>query len=113
MMDLKDMDEIIECEEHYGCGVWKDGFYFNAPYLQAHKGVRDALTSGQIEGVPFKVTGHGIDIKPGDTYIAERNQGLMLLTCKRNDLDRYWVEPEEMAYSYDTGECIRIELVID
>src|SRR4051794_32512928 len=112
MDEMKDMDEILECEAHYGCGFWKDGFYFNTLYIQTHKGVRDALESGKIEGVSFKVTGHGTDIQPGDTYIAERSDGLKLLTCKKNDWDNGWITPVEMAYSYDTGECIRIELEV-
>jgi hypothetical protein len=112
-MNLQDMDEVIEHEEMYGPGVWKDGYYFHPLYLRTHKGVSEALTSGLIEGVPFKVTGPGEDIQPGDTYIAERNEGLKLLTCKHNNVKDYWIEPVENAYSYDTGECFRIELVVD
>jgi len=89
-----------------------DGFYFNPLYIGAHRGIREALESGQIEGVPFRVTGMGRDIRPGDTYIAERNVGLKLLTCRENDKENGWIIPDGNAYPYDTGECIRIELMI-
>lgn len=111
-MTPKDMDEILENEAKYGPGVWKDGYYFSALYMSGHKGLKQALESGQIEGVPFKVTGRGTDIQPEDSYIAERNTGLKLLTCRRNDLLEGWVVAKEPEYSYDTGECIRIELAL-
>jgi hypothetical protein len=108
--DVQNMDEILVIEGHYGPGVWKDGYYFSPLYVNAHKGIKQVLESGEFEGVPFKVTGKGTDIQVGDTYIAERGKtGVKLLTCKKN-YSLGWIEPIERAYSFDTNECIRIEL---
>lgn len=71
-----------------------------------------AIEDGEFEGIPFKVTGSGEDINPGDTYLAERNSGVRLLTCKENDLRKKWIVPEENAYLFDTWECVRIEFLI-
>lgn len=46
-------------------------------------------------------------IQPGDTYLAERNTGPHLLTCESVN-ERNWIKAVEMAYSYDTWECIKI-----
>ncbi len=46
-------------------------------------------------------------IQPGDTYLAERNTGPHLLTCEKVD-PRHWIQAVEMAYSYDTWECIKV-----
>jgi len=86
---------------------------FHPLYLAAHPGVALALKTGLIEGVSFVVTGGGRDIEPGDTYIAERNSGLKLLTCRDRNDEGGWINPVEIAYPYDTHECIRIELLID
>jgi len=83
---------------------------FNRLYLMAHPGINKAITSGEIEGVPFKLLDG--DILPGDTYIAERNSGLKLLTCRSNNHEDGWIVPVEDAYCYDTNECIRIELQV-
>jgi len=83
---------------------------FNPLYLAAHPGINKAITSGEIEGVPFNVLDG--DILPGDTYIAERNSGLKLLTCRENNHEQGWIVPVESAYVYDTVECIRIELQV-
>lgn len=76
------------------------------------KNLNDVLASGEFEGVPFKVTGSGKDVEPGDTYLAERNVGVKLLTCKLNDLNIGCIFPEEKAYPYDACECVRIELLM-
>ena len=80
-------------------------------FLDRHPGISTALATGKIEGVPFRVLDG--DILPGDTYIAERNTGLRLLTCRQNNKDRGWVVPVGPEYLYDTGECFRIELLIE
>ena len=90
-----------------------DDTIINDLFINHHKGIAQALDTMSIEGLGFKVVGHGKDIKPGDTYIAERNVGLKVLTCKENNQDRGWIVPVESAYSYDTGECIKIEFLID
>lgn len=88
-----------------------DGTDFHPLFLSAHPGIKEALEKGEIEGVPFRLL-EG-DIEPGDTYIAERNVGLRLLTCASNNREGGWINPVEMAYPYDTGECIKIELLVD
>ena len=85
--------------------------HFHPYFLNAHPGLKAALESGEIEDVPFRLLPG--DIEPGDTYIAERNVGLQLLTCKSNNRKGGWINPVEVAYSYDTGECIKIELLIE
>lgn len=47
-------------------------------------------------------------IKPGDLYLAGRNTGVKLLTCKRVD-PRCWIEATTMDYSYDTWECKKVQ----
>lgn len=87
------------------------GRHFHPFFLDRHRGLKEALETGKIEGVSFRLL-PGV-IGPGDTYIAERNQGLKLLTCKFHNETGGWVTAVEPSYSYDTGECIKIELLID
>lgn len=74
--------------------------------------LKRVLDEGVFEGVPFRTTGTGYEIEPGDTYLAERNVGVKLLTCKENNRKDGWIVPVEPAYPYDTHECVRIELDI-
>ena len=46
-------------------------------------------------------------IQPGDMYLAERNTGPHLLTCSSVS-ERQYIVPVEMAYCFDTWECIKI-----
>lgn len=46
-------------------------------------------------------------IKPGDLYLAGRNTGPHLLTCKNVD-PRNWINAVEPAYSFDTWECVKV-----
>ena len=57
----------------------------------------------------------GKDLKPGDLYVAQRNTmiGFILLTCKKVDFDKGWVEPEEMEYLFDLHECRKVIRIID
>lgn len=82
----------------------------NPLFLEGHPEVREVLRTMTVEGVPFKLVPG--DIETGDTYIAQRNTGLKLLTCRDNNREGGWINPVENAYSYDTGECIKIELLI-
>lgn len=50
------------------------------------------------------------EIKPGDKYLAARNVGAQLLTCKENDRVNRWIVPEEKAYLYDTNECVKVKM---
>ncbi len=46
-------------------------------------------------------------IQPGDLYLAERNTGPKLLTC-RSVNTRGWIVPVENAYCFDTWECAKV-----
>jgi hypothetical protein len=89
------------------------GREFNTVYLNAHQGMKKAMETGEFEGIPFRLLGR--PLQEGDTYLAERNSevGLVLLTCRKNDVENRWVEPVESAYFYNTGECIGIELLFN
>lgn len=73
-----------------------------------------ALLNGEtveVEGIPVKFRDG--DIEPGDLYVAERNGGPKLLTCKSYSDDGSWINPDEkFAYCYDTWECTRVEAVL-
>lgn len=62
----------------------------------------------EVEGCEVRVEPEqtGADLEPGDLYVAERNTGPQLLTCKT--LGRGWIHPEELAYSYDLHECRKV-----
>lgn len=55
-------------------------------------------------------------IEPGEIYIAKRNTGWKLLTCKSVEMDcvpdhgEYvnWVNPVEAEYNYDGHECFKV-----
>lgn len=48
-------------------------------------------------------------IKPGDMYVAKRNTGWKLLTCKEVDnVNGFIVPVEPNAYYFDTHECIKV-----
>lgn len=85
------------------------GEEFSIYYLRAHPGVHTALLSGEIDGIRFRLLDGSITT--GDTYLAERRNGVKLLTCSRNEEASGYIVPQENAYIYDTGECIKIELV--
>jgi len=87
------------------------GLSWSEPFLRAHPGIKQALEAGEIEGVKFRFVGG--EIEPGDTYIAERNAGLKLLTCRENVHEKSFIIPMETAYAYDTWECFKIELLLE
>lgn len=70
----------------------------------------DALNRGErvkIEDIFLKkIEG---EIRPGDFYVAERNQGPKLLICKQ--VIENFVIPTFPAYCYDLWECVRVEEV--
>jgi hypothetical protein len=57
-----------------------------------------------IETEPVTFTG----IEVGDRYVAQRNRGIQLLTCRLIHPDG-WLEAEEPSYSYDLHECFRVK----
>lgn len=66
-----------------------------------------------FEGVWLCMTKEGIDLEPGDTYVAERNQGPRLLTVLENNREDGWITSKEGAYPYDTWECVGVEILDD
>jgi len=48
------------------------------------------------------------EIREGDLYVAERNTGPKLLTAKKVNHDRGWIEPTSNDYSFDLGECVKV-----
>lgn len=73
---------------------------------------REIGSTVEVEGVPFRVVAPGRELKPGDTYVAERNTGPVLLTVER--IGRKLgciIARERLAYPYDIGECYKVELV--
>ncbi len=47
-------------------------------------------------------------IQPGDLYVAERNTGPHLLTCRYVNVEDGWVAAVENAYPFDTNECVKV-----
>ena len=47
-------------------------------------------------------------LRPGAMYLAKRNTGWKLLTCRLVDTQRHFVVPMEVAYCFDTWECYRV-----
>ena len=95
----------------YGCPAEKPNALIQT--ILRHKG------AAEFEGIQLKYIGEWSDLKPGDTYVAERNQGPRLLTVSTiketlGDRDQFVgaVFAKESAYPYDLGECVKIEIVI-
>lgn len=61
-----------------------------------------------FEGVDLEVSS-GLYIEHGDVYLAKRNTGWKILTCKSHDREKGFIIPEESEYPYNTYECYRIE----
>jgi len=79
----------------------------------------EALRRGEI--VNFEGVGLVIDageLRVGDTYIAERNNGPKLLTVKKLAMTQTpsegpaidYVVPKEVAYCFDVSECVKVKL---
>jgi len=66
----------------------------------------EAIKELDLEGAKITVD-YSQEIKPGDTYIAQRNTGLKLLTCEYVH-SNHWIAPKENAYAYDTWECGKV-----
>ena len=63
-----------------------------------------------IDGVTFKMTGVGRNLRTGDTYVAGRNTGPHLLTVDKL-CDGGWISSKEDAYPYDLQECYKVEMM--
>lgn len=55
------------------------------------------------------------EIEVGDWYVAERNTGPHLLTAreivKNDSMLGGWIHPNEIAYSFDLSECVRVKVL--
>lgn len=76
--------------------------------------IKERIVNDQIEidGVSFDVSHEEIQV--GDSYLAERNRGPVLLTAKEIiplnvDGSGGWIVPVESAYCYDIHECIKVK----
>lgn len=75
-----------------------------------------ALRDGQVvelDGIRLRMSGDGT-VMQGDLYVAERNTGPKLLTAGKvvpPDAEPFggWIQPTTIAYSYDIGECVKVE----
>ncbi len=65
--------------------------------------------SVMFEGVELKLD--DTPIKPGDLYLAERNTGPKLLTCREVSSQFQCIHPIEIGYSFDTWECRKVVAV--
>ena len=71
-----------------------------------------------FEGLTIRYIGEWTELKPGDSYMAERNTGPKLLTVKevKETLGggKYAgaVYPMENEYPYDLPECVKVEIVL-
>lgn len=48
------------------------------------------------------------DLEPGDLYVAERNTGPHLLTCREINEELGCVFATILAYPFDTNECVKV-----
>ena len=70
----------------------------------------------QYEGCVVHVAENSVDaemetsllLHPGDLYMARRNTGWHLLTCRTVQVSQHFVVPMEVAYCFDTWECYRV-----
>ncbi len=65
--------------------------------------------TAEFEGVTLRMVGDSDTLKPGDTYVAERNMGPKLLTVREIKMSA--VFPVENAYPYDMWECVKVEII--
>lgn len=70
-----------------------------------------------FEGRWLTYLGEWVDLRPGDTYVAERNSGPKLLTVREvrktlGEHDEYAgaVFAVEPAYPFDLWECVKVAI---
>ncbi len=61
----------------------------------------------EVEGVVVTVNS-GAEIKPGDFYIARRNNPWQLLTCSEVHLEQGFIVAQEIAYPFDICNCKKV-----
>lgn len=67
-------------------------------------------SSIEVDGRTVVIEVQSVDItgiEIGERYVAERNRGLQLLTCK-SEHPEGWLVAHEPSYSYDLHECFRV-----
>lgn len=71
----------------------------------------------EFEGVTLMYGGEWPLLRPGDTYIAERDEGPKLLTVDKIEKTQgkydQWsgaVFPQENEHAYDLHECVKVEV---
>jgi hypothetical protein len=88
--------------------------------MREYKSLKVLLDGGvlNLEGINLRMKPGSIE--PGDLYVAERNTGPQLLTCKDLHYVKWddgtmrvsWINPTTtMDYPYDWWECVRVEEV--
>lgn len=65
--------------------------------------------SVEFEGVMLKFVGDFDTLQPGDTYVAERNQGPKLATVREIRMNAVF-PVEQGIYPYDLWECVKVEI---
>lgn len=103
----------VECESLYS-----NGETVRSHMSPKHFSAQARLSYGAeitIDGRRYAKDGDG-EVRPGDLYVAERNTGAHLLTCKSVSTKpgTGWVNPENggtTCYPFDLGECIRVREV--
>lgn len=72
-----------------------------------------ALRAGRIvevEGIPVRLIGEAENLQPGDLYVGARNTANLLTVKSIGYLGCVW--PEEIAYPFNLGECVKVEAVL-
>lgn len=63
----------------------------------------------ELEGLKFRMSGDG-EVNEGDLYIAGRNTGPHLMTCKRVDKKIGCIYSTVVHdYPFDIHECVKVE----
>lgn len=77
----------------------------------ASRWVTRALDAGEVvevEGIPVRKVSD--EVRPGDLYVGARNTANLLTAKRVGEMGCVW--PEEMAYPFSIGECVRVEAVL-
>lgn len=70
--------------------------------------VTQDIKTNKNKVVKVDIESSGMDLRPGDMYVAKRNTGWELLTCEHINFEGGWVVPKESAYCYDICECLKV-----
>ncbi|MBI4120776.1 MAG: hypothetical protein HY457_00770 [Parcubacteria group bacterium] len=77
------------------------------PQYPTLKALRSGKTVDIGAGTMVKMAPGNIQV--GDLYVAERNTGPKLLTCKSVNEEGGWIIATTLNYPYDIGECVKVE----